>query len=544
MFDYGYKQSDGYIKDDVVVASSGTGGTIVTGAQRTTDSYGNEKYLIGDKGANAWKSQNIGLKFYLNLPAESKLTLGASRFTYGSFDRNHYNTYIRDTSGNPVSAGNVTLSGTSPNLVVRESSFLTGPDSDIKEQNRYTFDYEKKLSKGSSIKATMGYTDIPLYNNYIVPSSSATLDGGGTASRMLRPNKEVSGSIQLSLPASDRHYLVTGVSSGKRRIDTITYSILDWRNAGATDSIQNRTGGEDFYYALYVQDEITLTDNLTAYLGGRYDHWTTEGFIEQVKAPAYKNSYSPRTQTYVSPKASMVYRPYYTTTLRASIGSAFHTPVLRDTFGWWTPTSGKTYVPNPDLRPETVTSWEAGIEQQAGEGTLLRATYYENRLKDLIYRTEDATTTGIANAGAALIRGIELEARQRILNGLTAFVNATYNDAKITENSAKRATEGKYMTNSPQEMANIGVESMKGHWSGSILGHYVGKVYANDENTDRINGVYGSYDPYFIIDAKASYKVTDMVIFSLSVDNLLDRNYYRSSRAPGREFFGEVSLKF
>lgn len=541
VFDYAYKQSDGYVKDEVLVAPGTAAGTVVTGAQKTTDTYGSTRYLVGDKGANAWKSENIGVKFYLDLPEASRLTFGASRFTYGSFDRNHFNTYLRDAAGNPVSSGNVTLSGTTTNLSIRQSAFLTGPDADIKEQNRYTLEFDKKLGQGAALKATLGYTDIPLYNNYIVPSNSATINGG-SATRLLRPNSELSGSVQLSLPVNDRHYLVSGVSAGQRKIDTTTYNITDWRNAAATDAVQNRTGGEDRYYALYAQDEITLSDKIMAYIGGRYDNWTTEGFIEQVATPgAYRNDYSARSQDHFSPKASVVYRPQQTTTLRASVGNAFHTPVLRDTFGWWTPSTGKVYLPNPDLKPETVTSWELGAEQQVGTGTLLRATYFENYLKDLIYRTEDATTQSIANAGKGEVKGIELEVRQRIANGLTAFVNATFNDPKITENAAKPATEGKYMTSTPRKMANIGLHGNQGQWSGSIMGHYVGKIYGNDENKDVVSGVYGSYDPYFVVNAKLAYTIKKGLKFALSADNLFDREYYESSRAMGRAIYGEIS---
>jgi iron complex outermembrane receptor protein len=547
VFDYAYKESDGYIKDEVLVAPSGAGGAVVTGAQKTTDASGNLKYLVGDKGKNGWSSQNLGVKLYVDLPSASRLTLGASQFLYDSFGRNHYNTYLRDPAGNPVSSGNVTVAGTGANLALKEKDFLTGPDSEIKEYNRYTAEYEMKLDKGSSLKATVGYSDMPLYNNYFVLGSSATLSGGGSASRMLRPSSEISSSVQASFPISDRHYLVTGISADKRMIDTVTYSVTDWRNAGATGPIQNRTSGEDTTYALYAQDEITLSDRLTAYLGGRYDYWSTEGFIEKVSAPgAYKNIYDARSQTHFSPKASLVYRPAAATTLRGSVGNAFHTPNLRDTFGWWTPTTGYTYTPNPDLKPETVTSWEIGIEQQAGSGTLLRATYYENRLKNLIYRTQDDTllTQGVANAGKAEVKGIELEVRQKVWNGLTAFANVTYNDSKITENSAKPATEGKRMTNTPQQMANLGVQGNMGPWSGTLAGHYVGKVYANDENKDVVSGVYGSYDAYFITDAKIAYRLKDKATVSLAVNNLGDRRYYQSSLAQGRAYYAEVALKF
>ncbi len=544
-FDYGYKRSDGFVKDEVLIAPSGAGGALVNGAQKTTDASGNLRYLIGDKGPIGWDSENIGAKFYFDLPANSKLSVGASQFKYGSFDRNHYNFYLRDLAGNPVAPGNYTVNGTGAKLAATEKNLLTGPDSDIKTQNRYTLEFEKQLAQ-ATLKATLGHTDIPLYNNYIVLGNADTLAGGGAATRMLRPSKETSGSLQLSMPVADNNFLVAGVSSGKRDIYTVTYNIADWRNKDAVGPIANQTSGTDTSRALYVQDEIRLSDKLTGYLGGRYDSVTAEGYIEGSGGLATRTTYAASTQTHFSPKASVVYRPQEQTTLRASVGNAFHVPQLRDTFGWWTPMTGYTYTPNPTLKPEIVTSWEIGVEHQLGSNTLLRATYYESRLKDLIYRTQDDTlmTQGVANAGAAEVKGIELEARQKLTGVLTAFANVTYNDSKFTRNPAKVLTEGKRMTNTPDKMANLGIQGAMGPWSGSLMGKYVGKVYANDVNLDKVNGVFGSYDPYFIADAKLSYRVKDSVAFSLSVSNLGDRRYYQSTLAQGRAYFGEAEFKF
>lgn len=544
-FDYGYKQSDGFVKDEVLIAPGGAGGVSVTGAQKTTDASGNLRYLIGDKGPIGWTSENIGAKFYLDLPANSKLAVGASQFKYSSFGRNHYNFYLRDLAGNPVVPGNYTVNGTGAKLAATEKNLLTGPDSDIKTQNRYTLEFEKQLAQ-ATLKATLGHTDIPLYNNYIVLGSADTLAGGGAATRMLRPNKETSGSLQLSMPVSDKNFLVAGVSSGKRDIYTVTYNIADWRNKDSVGPIANQTGGTDTSYALYVQDEIKLFDKLTTYLGGRYDSVTAQGYIEGAGGVATRTTYAATTQTHFSPKVSMVYRPQEQTTFRASVGNAFHAPQLRDTFGWWTPMTGYTFTPNPTLKPEIVTSWELGVEQQVGDGTLLRATYYENSLKDLIYRTQDDTlkVQGVANAGAAKVKGVELEARQKLTSELTAFANVTYNNSKFTRNPAKVLTEGKRMTNTPDKMANLGIQAATGPWSGSLLGKYVGKVYVNDVNLDKVSGVFGSYDPYFIMDAKMSYKVKNSITLSLSVSNLGDRRYYQSTLAQGRAYFGEAEFKF
>lgn len=540
MLDYGYQQSDGYVQSLVVRSPSGPGGTLVSGAQRTTDPYGNPAYLIGDKGKTPWDSRNLGLKLFLDLPRQGRLSFVASHFSYDKgWDRFH--TDLRDAAGNPVSSGNVTLSD-GANLALSQSMFLQGPNPKV--QNRYALEYDTPLGRGASLKASLSYLDIPTYD-YVIPWAGATYDGGGPGSRLHRPNSELAGTVQVSLPVAERHFLVAGVSAGKRKIETYTYAVTDWRNIDDTGTTQNRTAGEDRSYALFVQDEIYLSRRLTAYLGGRYDTWSTEGFIQQLKAPAYRDDYSSRSQSHFSPKASLVYRPDRDTTLRASVGTAFHAPNLRDTFGWWTPPSGKTYIPNPDLKPETVTSWEVGAERLFG-ATLVRATYYENRLHDLIYRTEDATTQSVANAGEALIRGVELGLRHAFAGGLSAFVNYTYNDARITSNSAEPATEGKRMTGTPRSMANLGLEGRHGPWYGSLLGHYVSKVYANDQNLDVVNGVLGSYDPYFVVNAKLGYQVSRLLGLSLAVDNLADRHYYQGSYSvpQGRAWYGEMTLRF
>jgi iron complex outermembrane receptor protein len=539
---YGYKESDGYISDEVVLkAGAGSTGTRVSGWERTTDSFGNTAYKVGDTGRRGWNSHTASAKLVTELSADSRFSFTASYFSYDK-EWERFNTYLKNAAGAAVSSGSVTFSdGGDKTIALSESNFLQGPNPKV--MYRYSLGYDTKIGKAGSLKAQLGYINIPIYD-YIIPLSGATYEKGGPGSRLHRPNSELSGLVQASLPAAEKHFVVAGVTAGQREIETFQYRINDWRNADETGTTENRTAGEDTSYGVFVQDEIYLTDRLTAYLGARYDWWTTEGYIEQVKSPAYRNEYSARSQSHVSPKASLVYRPRESTTLRTSFGQAFHPPVLRDTFGWWTPRTGLVYQPNPDLKPEVVTSWDAGVEQRFDTGTLVRATYYENRLKDLVYRTQTATTQSIANAGKALVKGVELEVRQKINKGLSVFANTTYNNAKITYNPAKPSTEGKRMTRTPQNMFGVGLQGAEGPWSGALTGQYVGKTYANDENLDTVNGVYGSYDPFFVMNAKLAYKVREWITASLAIDNLLDRDYYQSFKAPGRSYFGEVSLRF
>ena len=76
------------------------------------------------------------------------------------------------------------------------------------------------------------------------------------------------------------------------------------------------------------------------------------------------------------------------------------------------------------------------------------------------------------------------------------------------------------------------------------MGRYVGDVYSNSENLDTVNGVYGSYDPFFQIDAKLGYGLGEHCALGLSVFNLLDRDYYQSGQTAGRTYLAELALRF
>jgi iron complex outermembrane receptor protein len=93
-------------------------------------------------------------------------------------------------------------------------------------------------------------------------------------------------------------------------------------------------------------------------------------------------------------------------------------------------------------------------------------------------------------------------------------------------------------------MFNVGLEVEKGPFSASLVGRYRSKVYGNDENKDKKEGVFGSYDSYFIADAKLAYKIFKNASLSLSVDNLFDKKYYYFYLEPRRSWFLEFSYKF
>jgi len=295
---------------------------------------------------------------------------------------------------------------------------------------------------------------------------------------------------------------------------------------------------------VFAQDEIGIVDSLTAYLGFRQDWWETyDGLTDFVGEAGYPNTYPSRSADAFSPKAALVYQPLETTTLRSSVGKSFRPPSIYELYSVFI-YRGVTTMAGPDLEPEHTTSWDVGIEQRLWPGSKFTATYFENYMKDLIYsKTQSETLVERINVGKAESKGVELEIEQRFKD-LRLFANFTYTDSQVTENEADPSLVGKELVQVPERMFNIGGDYAHGPFTASILGRYVSKRYRYDDNRDTAEGVYTSYDPYFVTDARIAYKVTSFAELSLSVDNIFDEDSFSYDKAPGRSWFAELSFTY
>ena len=75
---------------------------------------------------------------------------------------------------------------------------------------------------------------------------------------------------------------------------------------------------------------------------------------------------------------------------------------------------------------------------------------------------------------------------------------------------------------------------------------YYSHVYprTDDVNTSTVNGVFGAYDAYAVMNLKLAAAITQNTKVSLAFDNLLDRKYYAFYLQPGRTWFFEITSKF
>jgi iron complex outermembrane receptor protein len=528
LFAYGYKYTSGYASDLNVQKKAPSSG--LTGWKNTTDNTGLASYLIGDKGDNGWREKNISFRGWYDISDFDKLSFSFFRTEYDYFyDDPH--TYIRDLSGAEVWS----YSG------VTESSFLAGDGGRL--HDFFSASYSKE-TEDLEVKASLGYVDT-LKNWYVTPTSGLATRFGGAGKISDTPSTSLNSELQLILPEffTGQSFSI-GMSYRFSKAMTSENNLSDWRNEEEKGLLSYSAGGKGEDMGVYLQDEITLSKDLIAYLSARMDWWWTyDGFAYQSGVSGYPIYYPRRSDSALSPKVSLVYNPYTKTTLRASLGRSFRSPTVYEMYRTWT-SYNKVYQGNPNLKPETITSWDAGIELRPWLGFKLGAVYFENIMKDLIYRHSVNPNLLInENAGEAFGSGWEFEAEHVFTNGGRFFCNLTLNDAKITKNSANPASVGKKLADMPSTMYSFGSDFNVGSFYFAGLGRYVGKRYNSDANTDTVNGVYGSRDPYFTMDLKVTWKQSENLFISMAVQNVFDKVYFDYYRAPGRSWFTEVSWK-
>jgi iron complex outermembrane receptor protein len=200
-----------------------------------------------------------------------------------------------------------------------------------------------------------------------------------------------------------RHDVLLGANL--RRVSTRSPTVLGSRES-------------DALYALFAQDEFAATDWLTAFLGARLDR-------------------HPRTGSNLSPRASLVARLGEHTRLRFGFARSFRNPTQILDYASLT-LSGFTPAPtplvqvqgNPDLDPEWVTAWSAGIYRRVHPRLSLRLDLFHHVLEDfqefLVTSPGPPAVFSFRNQGRTQAWGGELGAEFVLSAGLRGFASYSW----------------------------------------------------------------------------------------------------------------------
>ena len=541
---FGHQDRDGYVNEFVTRAPvTGAAGTVVTGAIPTTTITGTPTYIVGDKGKVPWRQTNATVKLSYDLSPRNKLYGGVA---YNDYTTGYqpYNTYLRDAAGNPVSSGTLSING--QRVTLTEGAFATSAPLN-QGGLRYYGGFEGTLGQDYKLKLELAKSEKTSWYNAI---STGTWSGGpGTFNDS--PNDSLDGLAQISFPLGASQFLVTGVSVRKASLDKKTYILSNWRDPDSKTSLSNGAAGESTTVSLFAQDEVTVSDALTVYVGGRVDRWETEGSNFWVGTGAYNNTFASRSETAFSPKLSAVFKPGKEVTVRASVGQSFRAPDNTELYGSLY-CCNTYYYSNPNLKPETATTWEFGGDWVPTDKLRATATVYQTTLKDMIYSRTLTTTTAPAtqpdkdkiNAGEARVRGIELSGAAKLTRWLDLNLSYSIIDSEMIKNDVDPLTVGKQLAYTPKNLATVALAAHYGPWTGVLEAKYTGQTFSTEQNIGTVQGVFGSTDAFTMTNAKIGYQINKTAKASLAINNLTDAKVYQYYLLPGRNATAEVAMSF
>jgi iron complex outermembrane receptor protein len=549
---FNYRISQGYPTGMVTKSTSNLSRrtkNFVVGWQPTQTPTGGWTNIIGDSGDNTWNDYSFHAKVSWDIAPGHKVEFSTLQSWY-DYGYDMYHSYLRNAAtGGTVISGTYGLQGTNKQFSNLQQGLFCNGDG-RRQTGIYNLTSEHRLTETTKLKFHAGLVNQPI-NYYTSSSSSNSLTnyGGGPGTLSTTPSRNWMAELQVDQAIGKKQQLVAGITFNTGWASNMQYSLLNWRSP---NWLLNRTqvgGGRDRNIGLYIQDEIAWHPKFNTVIGVRLDRWETYGgnFMSTTNAPIVH--LPSRDQTAISPKLAVLYRPFEWMTWRASVGRAFRAPNVYELYATWISSTGTTYKSNPNLKPETSLSWEVGTTLKPFKGTTFTATFFENYVYDMIYRTADPSdpsgkTQNYYNAARARIRGVELEINQKLWSWLEVFANATLVDPRITQNSYNPFTVGKNLTYTPRQQFNFGITVTYWKIKAFLAGRYVSKIQTSDENNQFINGVYTGYDPFFTLDTKIIFSPVKYVDVSFAVDNLLNREYYYYYRTPGRVIWTMLTLKY
>ena len=182
-------------------------------------------------------------------------------------------------------------------------------------------------------------------------------------------------------------------------------------------------------WALFIQDEYRVLDNLSFVGGVRYDHYSTFGGS-------------------LNPRAALIYNPLSETTLKLIYGRAFRAP---NVYELYYNDGGLSAKANPDLDPETIDAYQVVVEQYFAKYFRAAVSGYYYKIQDLITQTEDSSDGLLVFANTADVeaRGVEFEVEMNIpQSGWKARVAWSIQDTEDNET-------GNDLVNSPTYIGKI-----------------------------------------------------------------------------------------
>lgn len=325
---------------------------------------------------------------------------------------------------------------------------------------------------------------------------------------------------KLVAPLGDDHMLTVGGQ---------------WWDAKLSDGLLPSKHSQTMW-SLFAEDEWRIRDDVTATLGGRYDHHDAFG-------------------GHVSPRAYVVWDATSNWTFKGGVSKGFRAPRLNQLIDGVSGVSGQGLVlniGNPNLEPEVSTSTELSALYDSKNGLTGSVTLFHSKVKDKISSGGSCADVAISscsfnpsadyniNVDQAKTWGLELSSRAQLAKDWSLRVGYTWTNSEVIENGVKTgqlALTAKHIATAQLDW-NPNAQTrlwLRGEYRGKSPRFNALPETLNAANRAIYNAVGDQTKAYGMLHLGGSYELSKSVTLGANIHNLLNKDFrkYRQVEVNG-----------
>lgn len=394
------------------------------------------------------------------------------------------------------------------------------------------------FGNGVSLRNRTRYADYDKFYQNIYAGSVVTLAASGPVvgisgynNATQRTNLFNQTDLNIDLDAGGLHHkLATGVELGRQLTDnfrntayftgvgpnatsTVVPASQPFTNAAVTfrqSASDANNHGTAVLAAVYLQDQIQFTPHWQAIVGLRYDHFNVD-FTNNRDGKHYDV-----TDTPLSPRLGLVYKPFEALSLYASLSRAF-VPRAGDQLSSLT-------ASNSAFDPEKFTNTELGAKWDITPTLSATAAIYQLDRKNVVVADPaDATRSLLVDGQRS--KGVELSLGGAVTPRWSVMGGYAYQDAKLTAATSATVPAGTRVAQVPKNTFSL--------WNRydftPTLGAGLGIIYRDRIFSSTSNAVV--LPAFTRIDGAMFYTIDKHLSLQLNVENLFDKKYYASANS-------------
>jgi iron complex outermembrane receptor protein len=524
-------------------AATSTSGIQATGAVPDLNRAGAPIDVLGAGGIERQRQDNLTLKLALEATPTLRFTWLGGLFlndTQASAE-----TYLSAAAGVPLYAGALNLDGHLVN--VPASAF---------SNNVYRLDehhWMQALTVEGGKSGGLQWRAIGSIYDYAkdlqrIPSGALPAANAGGAGAIV----DMAGTGWRTLDLDAR---LKGFSAGGHfdtfRLESDRYAAADWLR-GPEGALTQASRGRTQTAALWGQDSIALASSLQLTLGARYEWWRADRGFNFSSTPALTANQPVLSKQGFSPKASLRWRPDNHWTVTVSAAQAWRFPTVSELYQ--AIATGPTItVPDPHLRPERARSEELAGSWSDDEGRV-RLSMFNEAIRDALISQTAPLVPGsttlfsfVQNVPGTHVKGVELafERNDVLVRGLELSGSVTLTDPKTVRDPAFPTAQGKDLPQVPRRRAALlATWHESERTSFTLAARYASRSFATIDNSDPITHTFQGFDPYFVVDARADFRIGRHWNAAVGVENLGNDKYYLFHPFPQRTLTAELSYRW